>query len=70
LSDSNIAIEKDPNYGKAYYRRGVAHLNIGNIVEAKRDFEKAQELEPSKVTQEKVTISLPNFNYIVASFYP
>lgn len=32
----------------------MAHLVLGNIVEARRDLEKAQELEPSKVTQEKV----------------
>merc|ERR1712048_994666 len=32
---------------KAYFRRGQANLHLGNLDEAKYDFEKARELEPN-----------------------
>jgi len=46
LADCNKAIEKDPNYPKAYYRRGTALLALGKVLQAEMDFKKVSELEP------------------------
>lgn len=47
VSDCNRAIELDPNYVKAYYRRGLALKELNDIAEARRNLLKALELEPT-----------------------
>lgn len=43
----------DGQLSKAYFRRGQAHLEMRHLDEAKEDFEKARELEPSDPAIEK-----------------
>jgi len=40
-------IAKDPAYVDAYYRRGLAYLGQGKTAEAKADFQKVVELQPT-----------------------
>jgi len=43
----------DGQLSKAFFRRGQAHLELRNLDEAKEDFEKARELEPTDPAIEK-----------------
>lgn len=47
LEDADAAVENDPTYVKAHWRRGQASNACGNTSEALVSFEKALELEPS-----------------------
>ncbi|KAL4438419.1 hypothetical protein ABPG74_009458 [Tetrahymena malaccensis] len=47
IKNCTIVIEKQPKNVKAYFRRGTARMNYGFLDEAKADFQKAQELDPS-----------------------
>ena len=47
ISTCSNAIKLDERSVKAYFRRGQAHLAKHHYVEAKNDFEKVLELEPS-----------------------
>ena len=42
LMDVNQAIELNPDYGKAYVKRGDINLALGNFEESVRDFERAR----------------------------
>jgi len=46
IKDLNQSLELNPLYVKAYFRRGVVSFSLKNFENAKRDFEKAKELEP------------------------
>ena len=50
LSDAlhfiNLAIEKNPNYLKAYYRRGLIHMSLDSLENAKKDFNRVLEIDP------------------------
>ena len=46
LEDFTEAININPNYGLAYYRRGLVYLELDNQQFAKSDFKKARQLEP------------------------
>ena len=55
------AIELNPSYAKAYYRRGVSYLAILRPSDAVPDFKKASALEPHNATvkeQLQATIKL------------
>jgi len=55
LDDSAKAISLDPNYTKAYYRRGIAHIGLSKLEEALQDFNDALKLSPNdKLIKEKV----------------
>lgn len=38
---------------KALYRRGLARINLGLIVDARRDFERILEIEPANIDATK-----------------
>jgi len=42
LKDFTSALNINPNYGHAYYNRGVANQKLGNTAAAKKDFSKAK----------------------------
>ncbi|KZP34736.1 protein phosphatase 5 [Athelia psychrophila] len=46
LNDASQAIELDPTYAKAYYRRGTCNLQILKYQQAIADFKKVVKLEP------------------------
>lgn len=46
LADFNSAIEIDPEYARAYYRRGILYKKLERLNEAEKDFKKAIELCP------------------------
>ena len=47
LSDAKEALNIDPKFVKAYYRRGEAHFALGKYKEARMDFKKVTQLKPS-----------------------
>ena len=53
MADADAALEADPTYAKAYYRRGSAQFALGHLKDAKKDFRKVCQLNPkSKGTKE------------------
>jgi serine/threonine-protein phosphatase 5 len=46
VQDSTNAIEVDPQYVKAYYRRGSSHYALGHFIEALKDFRIVAKLQP------------------------
>ena len=44
IDDYDEAIRLDPEFARAYYKRGVAYRAIGKSIEAERDLAKAKEL--------------------------
>jgi DnaJ homolog subfamily C member 7 len=47
LGDVNAAIELNPNYSKAYLRRGNINMSLTYYEEAKYDFQKVKDIDPS-----------------------
>jgi serine/threonine-protein phosphatase 5 len=47
ITDANKALECDPSYVKAYYRRGSAHLILRSFDDAKNDFKKVVQIVPN-----------------------
>lgn len=47
IADATRALELDPRYAKAYYRRGDASFALGHFKDAVRDFRAAIRLAPS-----------------------
>lgn len=47
LREVNKAIKLNPNYTKAYMRRGNVQMALKNFEEAKYDYQKVKDLEPS-----------------------
>ncbi len=63
--DCSTAISIDPTYVKAYARRASARLSLSKLQDAKKDFERVLQLEPTNKGAtaelnkvEKVSISL------------
>jgi len=50
IDDCNLAIAKNPNYGKAYSRLGLANFSLGKYTEAVTNYKRALELDPTNVT--------------------
>jgi len=50
IDDCNLAIAKNPNYGKAYSRLGLANFSLGKYPEAVANYKRALELDPTNVT--------------------
>lgn len=48
LREINSSVRENPNYTKAYLRRGNIHMALKNYEEAKYDYQKVKDLEPSK----------------------
>jgi len=46
MADASAALESDPSYAKAYYRRGSAQFALGHLKEAKKDFRTVCQLNP------------------------
>lgn len=46
MADADAALETDPNYAKAYYRRGSAQFALGHLKDAKKNFRKVCQLQP------------------------
>ena len=46
VGDCNKALELDPNYIKAFHRRGKAYMELKNYVEAVKDFQTIMSKEP------------------------
>lgn len=46
MADADAALVADPNYAKAYYRRGSAQFALGHLKDAKKDFRKVCQLQP------------------------
>ncbi|KAI7687304.1 hypothetical protein SSS_09564 [Sarcoptes scabiei] len=47
LNDSELAIQIDPTYSKAYCRMGLAYINLNDPLRARDAYKKAYELNPS-----------------------
>lgn len=54
LEDANKAIEWDPNFKKAYYRRGCANLSLLKYEDALTDFEDVYKDYPEELLKEKI----------------
>lgn len=54
IIDAERAIELNPNFSKAYYRRGTAYAALGKFPLALKDFQTAYRLKPDADTQEKL----------------
>lgn len=53
------AIEINPDYGKAYYRRGISYLAILRPTDAVPDFKKALNIEPgNRAAREQLTATV------------
>jgi len=48
LADCNKAIALNENYAKAYLRRGEVRMELDDYEDATRDFNRADQLDPSK----------------------
>lgn len=46
VTDASKAVELDPTYIKGYYRRGTAHLAMGKVKDALKDFKQAAKAAP------------------------
>lgn len=46
MNDATAAMESDPTYAKAYYRRGSAQYALTHYKEARKDFRKVCQLKP------------------------
>lgn len=46
ILDADKALEIDPKFGKAYYRRGSSYLALGHLNDAVKDFERVAKLFP------------------------
>eukprot|EP00759_Apiculatamorpha_spiralis_P032362 PhF_6_TR33817/c0_g1_i1/m.49592 len=46
LNDATRSISLQPNYGKSYFRRGIAHARLRMYTEAAIDFDQARTLSP------------------------
>jgi serine/threonine-protein phosphatase 5 len=46
MTDATAAIESDPKYAKAYYRRGSAQFALDHLKDARKDFRKVCQLQP------------------------
>ncbi len=46
MADASAALESDPSYAKAYYRRGSAQFALGHLKDAKKDFRTVCQLNP------------------------
>ena len=53
IADLDKAIELDPKLAGAYYNRGFTYRELGEEEEAKKDFKKAQEIDPTLIFQEE-----------------
>lgn len=54
LTDCNKAIELDPNYAKAYLRRGEIKMELEQFEEAKQDFNQAHQLDPNLGARQRI----------------
>ena len=46
MADATAAMQSDPKYAKAYYRRGSAQFALTHYKDAKKDFKKVCQLKP------------------------
>jgi len=53
IIDADSAIALDPNYIKAYYRRGSANFALGKVKEARKDFRAVVKLKPKDADAKK-----------------
>lgn len=60
IADFNRAIEINPNFADAYYRRGLAQFDLGNKQDAIEDYTKSLSINPQK-TEVYLGRSLANF---------
>lgn len=54
LIDCNKAIELNPNYAKAFLRRGEIRMELGEYEEAKQDFNQAHQLDPNIGARQRI----------------
>lgn len=53
ITDANEAIKLDPNYIKAYYRRGSADYALGKLKDALKDFKSVVKIVPKDLDAQK-----------------
>ena len=53
IEDCSKAIELSPQDAYAYYNRGLAYRELKKEEEAKRDFQRAQEIDPTVIVREE-----------------
>ena len=56
INEARLAINLEPESSKAHYRRGNAHLRLGELEEAQRDLYKAMKLASSESKDVKAPI--------------
>lgn len=59
IADASKALQLNPAYSKAYYRRGLSYLSILRPTDAVPDFKKALEIEPgNKAVREQLNATV------------
>ncbi|CAE7606122.1 PPP5C [Symbiodinium microadriaticum] len=61
ISDANEAIQLDPTYIKAYYRRGSANFALGKYKDARKDFRSVVKLKPKDQDAKKKLAACEKF---------
>jgi tetratricopeptide (TPR) repeat protein len=46
MADATAALDSDPTYAKAYYRRGSSQFALGHLKDARKDFRQVCKLQP------------------------
>ncbi len=68
LTDCNLSIECDDTYAKSYLRRGNIKEELDDHENAVYDYQKVQELDPSKRNYYKYFTKLIYFSYLICLF--
>lgn len=64
-NDCRTAVDLDPENVKAYLRGGKCHLNMGNLEEATRQYDRALQIDKSNIAVQREYNNLQNvYNYM------
>eukprot|EP00771_Trimastix_marina_P000011 gnl/Trimastix_PCT/1006.p2 GENE.gnl/Trimastix_PCT/1006~~gnl/Trimastix_PCT/1006.p2 ORF type:complete len:275 (+),score=96.10 gnl/Trimastix_PCT/1006:48-827(+) len=60
VEDANWCVELKPDWSKGYYRKGIAHKELGQIYEARLAFRKGLERDPGNLDIQSALVQLPD----------
>eukprot|EP00995_Heteronema_vittatum_P005451 NODE_1857_length_877_cov_550.287440_g916_i2.p1 GENE.NODE_1857_length_877_cov_550.287440_g916_i2~~NODE_1857_length_877_cov_550.287440_g916_i2.p1 ORF type:complete len:281 (-),score=83.10 NODE_1857_length_877_cov_550.287440_g916_i2:35-850(-) len=60
VDDCTTALKLNPQYGRAYLRRGRLHMQLDNLTAAVTDFEQALHCEPNPQTEQELKTARQN----------